>query len=195
MKIQNIRLYTALLVCALIGFLAGSASQSLMVGLATGGGLALIGMHPKEAGALLMATPDTSALAAYAVVYKKELFSTLRARLTILNDFTVIPGIKAAMKLTKLTVKDGVRGYREQFDAADHDLSYSGHDLAVSLLKRDMLINPLKYRPTWMSEVMKPGVNVGDIPFAKFTNEAILKQVASEIQRGSYLAVKGDETL
>lgn len=156
--------------------------------------IVLLGAIPKgeAAGSLLMATPDTSALSAYAGKHEKKLFRTLIAAMTILKDLTVIPGIKNTLKLTKLTVKDGIRGYREDFDSSDDDLSYSGRDLVVELLKRDMKINPLKYRNTWMSEVMKPGVNIDDIPFAAFVNESILKQIASEVNRGAYLAVKGD---
>lgn len=188
------KLLISLLVIAIIGYAVGAYFQSAAIGLSVGLGLTAIGMFAKPEGALLMATPDTSALAAYAGAYEDKLFSTLRARLTILNDLTVLPGIKNILKLTKLTVKDGVRGYREQFDSSDDDLSYSGRDLATTLLKRDITINPLKYRTTWMSAKMKPGVNAGDIPFAPFVNEAIMLQVASEIQRGAYLAVKGDES-
>jgi len=106
----------------------------------------------------------------------------------------VIPGIKNTLKLTKLTVKDGVRGYREQFDAADDDLSYSGRDLAVELLKRDLLINPLRYRSTFMSEVMKPGVNPDDIPFAGFVGDQTMIKIGQEVNDGAYLAVKGAAT-
>lgn len=194
MKNFNVKLMIALMVIALFSIATGKVFSSVPIGLVTAISLTAVGMIPRAKGALFMATPDTSALSAYAGKYEKQLFSTLRARLTILNDLKVIPGIKNILKLTKLTVKDGVRGYREAFDAADDDLSYSGRDLATTLLKRDITINPLKYRSTWMSEAMKPGVNAGDIPFANFVNEAIMLQVASEIQRGAYLAVKGDES-
>jgi hypothetical protein len=191
---KSIRLFTALVFCALFGLIGGSLTGSAAAGMTMFLGLVTVGMVKKEEGALFMATPDTSALAAYAGKYQKELFATLRNTLDIFNDVTVIPGIKNTLKLTKLTVKPGVRGYREQFDAADDDLSYSGRDLSVELLKRDFLINPLKYRSTWMSEVMKPGVNAGDIPFAKFVNETVAATIAAEINDGAYLAVKTDSS-
>ena len=194
MKIQNFRLYTALLICALAGMIVGSLTASPLLGLIAGSVLVLVGMAPKEVGSLFMATPDTSALTAYVGKYQKELFAVLRNSLDIFKDITVIPGIKNTLKLTKLTVKDGVRAYREQFDAADDDLAYSGRDLSVELLKRDLLINPIKYRSTWMSEVMKPGVNPTDIPFAKFVNEQVAIKVAAEVNDGAYLAVKGAGT-
>lgn len=191
---KNLKLKISLLVIALVAYAAGMFFASPAIGLATFTGLTAIGMVPRVAGAAFMATPDTSALSAYAGKFENKLFSTLRARLTILNDVTLIPGIKNILNLTKLTVADGVRGYREDFDSSDSDLKYSGRSLAVTLLKRDMKINPLKYRNTFMSEVMKPGVNPADIPFAQFVNNAIMEQIASEIQRGAYTAVKGDES-
>ncbi|RQO65088.1 hypothetical protein DBR40_24770 [Pedobacter sp. KBW01] len=178
----------------MIGYFTGVLASSFWVGSGIAIGLVLLGSHPKEVGALFMATPDTSALAAYAGKYERALFSAIRAKLTIFNDLKMIPGVTSAIRLTKLTVKDGTRGYREDFDSADDDLSYSGRDLAVSLLKRDFKINPLKYRTTWMSEVMKPGINIDDIPFSKFVNEQMAITIGAEIQKGFYLAVKGDES-
>jgi hypothetical protein len=194
MKSQKIKLGIAIAFCGLGGLAAGSFFQSAFAGAATFGGLVAIGMVKREESALFMATPDTSALGAYAGKYELALFSTLREKLSILTDYTPVFGVKNTIKLTKLTVKDGIRGYREDFDSADDDLSYSGTDLSTTLLKRDLKINPLKYRSTWMSLVMKPGVNVDDLPFAKYTNEAIMAQIAQEVQRGLYYAVKGDES-
>ncbi len=182
----------SLLVITMIAYAAGTFFASPAIGLATGLGLTAIGMVPRVAGAAFMATPDTTALSAYAGKYEKALFATLRNSLDIFNDITVIPGIKNTLKLTKLTVKDGVRGYREQFDAADDDLKYSGRDLSVELLKRDILINPLKYRNTFMSEMMKPGVNPDDIPFAKYVTEQTMIKIAQEVNDSAYLAAKGD---
>lgn len=187
-------LANSLLLCAFIGLLFFAFFQSPLIGLMAFGGLVLFGMPKRESSSLFMATPDTSALAAYAGKYENKLFATLRQKLTILNDLEVLFGIKNTLKLTKLTVLDGVRGYREAFDDNDADLTYSGRDASTVLLKRDMKINPLKYRTTHMSEVMKPGVNPDDIPYAAFVNESIMKQIGSEVQKGSYLAVAGDES-
>jgi len=139
-----------------------------------------------------MTSPDTTALNAYAGRYEKKLFATLRNSADILKDITVIPGLKNTLKLTKLTVSNGVRAYRESFDAAQKDLTYSGRDLSVELLKRDMTINPLTYRNTWMSEVMNPGVNPTDLPFAAYVAELSAKQIAHEVNQGAYLAKKGN---
>jgi hypothetical protein len=194
MKNNPFTLMISLLIIAFIGLAAGTFFASAPIGLAVGLSLTAIGMIPRADNALFMATPDTSALAAYAGKYEQKLFSTLRNSLDILQDITVVPGIKNTLKLTKLTVKDGVRGYREAFDAADDDLKYSGRDLSVELLKRDLLINPLKYRSTFMSEVMKPGVNPADIPFAAFVGDQTMIKIAQEVNDAAYMAVKGAAT-
>jgi hypothetical protein len=191
---QFLSLAVAVMLCFLLGTFAACAVGAPQFSLPASGVLILLGAVNKGdlKGSLLMATPDTTALAAYAGRYERALFATLRQKLSIFNDITVYPGIKSTVRLTKLTVNDGIRGYREEFDSKDDDLSYSGRDISVELLKRDIKINPLKYRTTWMSEAMKPGVNPDDIPFAPFVNEAIMKQIAQEINKGSYLAAKGD---
>lgn len=132
-------------------------------------------------------TPDVSALAAYAGKYEKKLFSTLRNSLDIANDVTVIPGVKNSLLMTKLKVKAGVRPYRETFDAAADDLQYSGRTLVTHLAKRDISINPLKYRDTWMSEVMADGINEKEIPFAAFVWDQVMKDFADEINGAAYL--------
>lgn len=196
---KTIKSFTSLILsitlCFLLGSIVANAAEMPQYALHIGTGLTALGaVIPKMNGVAFMATPDTTALTAYAGKYEKALFGILRNALDIANDITVLPGIKNKMKLTKLTVKDGVRTYRETFDAADDDLAYSGRDIETTLLKRDMLINPLKYRSTWMSEVMKPGVNVDDIPFAAFVNKAIMEKLAQEINDNSYSAVLGAGT-
>lgn len=158
----------------------------------TGVAFTAMAMVPMDLKGTLASTPNVAALAGYAGKYEKKIFSALRNALDILKDTTVIPGIKNKLNLTKLEVAEGVRAYREDFDAGDNDLKYTPRVIETELLKRDLRINPLKYRPTWMSEVMKPGVNPQDLPFAQFVFDSIAKKVASEINDNAYLAVKGD---
>lgn len=154
------------------------------------GGVVAVAMAsvPMGLDGALASTPTLSALAAYGGKYEKKIFSTLRNGLDLLTDTTVIPGIKNKLNLTKLTVGDGVRKYREQFDDADTDLTYSPRVIETELLKRDIKINPLKYRETWMSEVMRQGVNPQDLPFAQYVYDQVVKKLAQEVNDGAYLA-------
>ncbi|MGJ1295542.1 hypothetical protein ACR777_15150 [Sphingobacterium spiritivorum] len=174
-----------------IAFNAIGLSEYSAIG---GGVFAAMSLVPMDLSGTLASTPTLTALAAYGGKYEKKIFSELRNSLDILNDTTVIPGIKNKLNLTKLTVGDGVRAYREAFDDNDGDLNYTPRVIETSLLKRDIKINPLKYRETWMSELMKPGVNPQDLPFAQYVYSEISKKVGQEINDNIYLATKGAGT-
>ena len=135
---------------------------------------------------------DASAVKAYVGTYEKQLFSTLRNSLTILNDIDLRIGVKNQLNLTKLTVKNGIRAYRQAFDASTDDLHFSGQTLSVKLLKRDMFISPLEFRDTHMSEYMKQGVNGDDIPFAEYISTEISKKIGQEVNDNAYFAKEGD---
>jgi len=168
---------------------AGGLGEYAVIGGAVFSAMALV---PMDLQGTFASTPTVSALAAYGGKYEKKIFSSLRNELDLLKDTTVIPGIKNKLNLTKLTVAKGVRAYREDFDAGDGDLTYTARVIETFLLKRDLRINPLKYRETWMSEMMKSGVNPQDLPFASYVYEQIGKQIADEVNEDAYLAVKGD---
>src|SRR5690606_12928719 len=102
------------------------------------GGVVAVAMAsvPMGLDGALASTPTLTALAGYGGKYEKKIFSTLRNSLDLLNDTTVIPGIKNKLNLTKLTVADGVRKYREQFDDADTDLTYRSEEHTSELQSR-----------------------------------------------------------
>lgn len=133
--------------------------------------------------------PNISALAAYPGTFEKKLFSTLYNSLDLVSDCTLITGVKNKLNMTKLTVGAGVKPYSPTFAVADDDLVYTGRALEVNLAKRELLIEPLKYRTTWMSEVMRPGVNPDDIPFAEYVWSEVMKNIAKEVNDGTYLGV------
>lgn len=138
--------------------------------------------------------PDISALTAYAGKFQKKLFGVMRNGLDIAKETFVLPGIKHKENLTKLSIANGIEAYSETFNENQGDVKYSGRAIEVELLKRDLRMNPLKYRTTWMAEAMKPGVNMTDIPYAKFFWEKLLESIASEVNDNAYYAVKTDGT-
>lgn len=126
-------------------------------------------------------SPDLQALEGYAGKYEKQLFSTLVNALDALNDLTVISDVKNTLNLTKLKAGKGARPYNSEFQASGDDLVYTGRKLEVLMGKRDVRIEPYKYRSTWMSEVMKSGVNPTDIPFAAYVWQQVMKELAAEL--------------
>lgn len=137
---------------------------------------------------------DAAAIEAYAGTYDRQIYTSLRDSFSMINDVTPKYGIKDSENLTKIKVKKGVRAFRNQFDASPDDLQFSGRKLSVRLLKRDIMIDSTEFRKTWMGEHMKKGVVLGDIPFAKFIADTIVKNIAAEVNGDSYLAVEGDGT-
>ncbi|WP_353183562.1 hypothetical protein [Parapedobacter lycopersici] len=190
----------SVIVCFVFGvFLAGvfGVSESAMT---FGVGMILLSMIPRLKPGMLaetipsVNTPDISKLVGYLGKFQKKLFSTMRNALDIAKDLYVMPGIKNAENLTKLKVKDGVKGYEETFEPDAGDLEYIPRKITVELLKRDVRVNVLKYRNTWMAEVMRRGVDPKDFPFAQFVLEAIAKSIAAEINDNAYYAVAGART-
>lgn len=134
--------------------------------------------------------PDIAKLAAYAGVYEKQLFSTLFNALDVADDVTVIPDVKHKFQLTKLKVKKGIRPYSSIFEPVD-DQEYTGREADAELFKKDIQVAPLKYKPTWMGEMTKPGTDPQDMPFAKYVWNEEMKSVANEINDDTaYLGVR-----
>ncbi len=126
-------------------------------------------------------SPDITALGAYAGKYEKKLFSKLFNSFDIANDIQVYPNVKGKIKLTKLTAGKGARPYSSIFEGKGTDLQYTNRDAEAIQAKRDLLVEPSKYRQTWMAESMKDGVNVMDIPFAQYVWEQVMIELAAEI--------------
>jgi hypothetical protein len=132
-----------------------------------------------------MSAPNISALSAYAGQYEKQLFSTLVNGMDVANDITVYPGVKNTIKLTKLTAGGGARPYSATHQPNTSALAYTGRDLEVKIGKLDLLVEPLKYNQTWMSEMMRPGTNPDDLPFAQYVWEQVFKELAAEINNST----------
>jgi hypothetical protein len=129
-----------------------------------------------------VAAPLLAALIAYAGKYDKQLYSTLVNGMDAANDVTLLSNIKNKLQLTKLKAGKGARPYSSNFEGGRQgDLDYSGTTLEVEMGKRDLLIEPYKYRDTWMSEVMRPGVNPDDIPFAAYVWDQVIKELQAEL--------------
>jgi len=128
-----------------------------------------------------MASPDISALAAYSGRYEKSLFSTLVNSLDAVSDVTLIQDVKHTLNLTKLRAGDGARPYSATFQGTGTDLQYTNRKLVVELGKRDLEIEPMKYRSSFMAEQLSRGVNALEIPYAAYVWEQIVKELAAEI--------------
>lgn len=162
-----------------------------LVALAVGGALVYFGM--KHEGPLAyVVSPIVSALTAYAGTHEKALFNTMINGLDIANDVTVVPNVKYKQLMTKLTVAAGVRPFSSTFSAPGSELTYTDRTLEVKAAKRELQIDPEKYRTTYLSEQMSPGTNANkaEIPFAQYTWEKVMEGIARDVNdSAAYLGV------
>lgn len=134
---------------------------------------------------LAMATsPIFEGLDAYPEKFKDELFAKLINGMDIANDVMVEEEVKSKLYFTKLKVADGYRPYSETEQIEGDEITYSGTELEVHPGKRELKISIKKYRGYWLNEKINgSGAAKGqnDIPFAQYTWERIVKELAREI--------------
>ena len=136
---------------------------------------------------------DANALEAYVGAYHPQLISTLVNSFSMTNHVTPMYGIKGSLELTKIAIKDGVRGFRNQFDAVSDDLQFSGRRIYTHLYKRDFLLDSTEFRNTWMSQYRKNEA-LGEIPFVEHIAKTLNKRIASEVNNFTYNGVQGDKS-
>src|SRR5690606_979505 len=125
--------------------------------------------------------PDLSAIAAYAGKYSKQLHRRLLTGLDIAKDITPVFNVKHAITMANLVIKNGPKPYTGVFQPEGDDISYNDRTLTVEKFQRDIEVEPSKYRTTYLGESRPAGEGANNmtIPFAQFTNEAIVDENAS----------------
>src|SRR5690606_37675174 len=111
-----------------------------------------------HAGALRAdASPDISALSAYAGKYSKKLYRGFIQSLDVFNDVTAWWGLKFKENLHRLTVNGQPRPYTGVFEANAGDIAFSGQTIEAEKFQRDILIEPSIYRTTYLGEMRGKG--------------------------------------
>lgn len=127
--------------------------------------------------------PDLSLLAAYAGKFENALMHSYYNALSVDHPIVELyPGVKNKVTLTKIVVGKGAKPYTG-VHKAKLDLTYKPRVLEVQDCQRDLSIEPKKYRNSFMAEMRGKGENAANktIPFAQYVNEAILLELAAEI--------------
>lgn len=139
------------------------------------------------AGPALVITASASpliALSAFSGEYKDELFSTLINGMKISEDVTVEYDVKTKITFTKLKVSDGARPFSSTEELEGDELQYTGIELEVLPGKRELSIDVKKYLNSWMQRkknITGAQQSENDIPFAEYTWNEVIKQLATEI--------------
>lgn len=177
-------LITGLLMIVFFASSVGAATGSEALAYGTGI-VSLIGAFiPRAQGVFFdAASPDFTALAAYAGKHSKALYRRLITGLDIAKDITLVPNVKHALNLYKLSINNGPKPYTGDFLSEGNDLAFSGRKLEVEAWQRDVLIDPHKYRTQFLGEDRGAGegANNQKTPFAQFTMEAIADENANAL--------------
>lgn len=125
-------------------------------------------------------SPDVSAIAGYAGDHKGELFRTMLLGMEVANHVTILPNVKDQTPLIQLKVTKGLRPYnsKKQFES---QLKYEKRTLKTGLGKKELTVDVQGYRDTYLSKYLGQSAHDRIIPFAQFTNEAIIEEFGTEI--------------
>jgi len=128
-------------------------------------------------------SPDTTLISSYFGKVKAGLFSKLYNMLDIANDITVVPNVKNRLVLTKLLIRNGFEPYSGIFQPKGDDIGYQPQYLDVDQWQRDLIIDPRKYRLTYLSDFRPSGENTLNnvIPFQQYTYDKVLQALAADV--------------
>lgn len=130
--------------------------------------------------ALFVTNPDVSALAAYAGKYEKQLFRGMVNSMDFLKSVSTILNVKSKLNLTRLNVTANVRPHSDT-EHMQGVLAYVPRVLEIFRGKAEFPLNPIKYRDTWMNEVLMGNIVAKEIPFEQFTFQAIFDEIGKEV--------------
>src|SRR5690606_6024308 len=101
----------------------------------------------------------------------------------IAKDITPVYNVKHAMQMASLIINNTPKPYTGEFKPRNNDLAYTDRTLTVEKYQRDILVEPSKYRTTYLGEFRGPGEGANNmtIPFAQYTMEAIIDENASAL--------------
>lgn len=153
----------------------------LLLAFATFGGSVIPGVHTADIAS------DTSALAAYAGTYSKQLISTMLNSLDIAKDIKVIRNLRSDHKLTKISINAGIRPTNTSVsDPTGYNRVFSERTISMKGGMKIFRMIPEDLRSTFMSDMLDPNANT--IPFAEYVWTAEFEKLGDEVNESVYLA-------
>lgn len=112
-----------------------------------------------------------------------ELLMLAYQSMDVWNDVTVLPGVKNETTLTSLKTNKMVKPYTGVFAATENAIEFVPNTIGVKVSQTDLLVEPEKYRPTYLAQFMGKGVDrtPEDLPFVAYIMEAIFAQLGEEL--------------
>jgi len=187
--LNGIKAVTGLVLITVLSLFIAGAIGKPSVSVALFSFFLIAGLVPRAQAGVLRAdaSPDISALAAYAGKYSNKLYRGFITSLDVFNDITAWWGLKFKENLHRLTVHGQPRPYTGVFEANEGDIAFSGQTIEAEKFQRDLLIEPSKYRTTYLGEMRGKGEGANNmtIPFAQFTLETVAKRVGEDINNNT----------
>lgn len=124
--------------------------------------------------------PDISSITAYTGKIRGTINRRLINSMDAARLLNLMPGLKNKMILPKMAIAKGAKRFTPRFTGGEA-ISFTDRVLAVYEGKREIEIVPSKFRQTYYAESMKPGFNPLDMPFPAFIWNAVIEELAAEL--------------
>lgn len=134
--------------------------------------------------------PILNNLSAYGGKYAPGLIGQVFRNL-LEQGLTILQNVKGPTKYARLKVGRGLKAYTGIFQPSDL-LNYSDRELSPKMAQYDLLIDPRKYRDSYMTEVIDKNSKWYGIPEENYVWAQVLAELADEIVQ--YCIWKGDTT-
>lgn len=126
---------------------------------------------------------DLSQIMKYTTQNVRFLIRRFYNSLAIANDITLVSNVKTSIPLPLLYVEGQARPYDGNFAPGAGDVNYGHRELIVGDFQRDILLDPHQFRLTYLAGFRGAGEGATNqnIPFAQYTNQAVIDQLAAQL--------------
>lgn len=163
---------------------AASAAGASQYAIPLAGVVLALSLIPRERGVAYDAvSTDLSQIMKYATQNVRFLIRRFYNSLAAANDLTLVANVKNTLPLPLLSIEGQARPYDGNFAPGAGDVNYGHRELVVGDFQRDILLDPAQYRLTYLANFRGPGEGADNqnIPFAQVANQAIIDQLAAQI--------------
>lgn len=125
----------------------------------------------------------TSEMLQYAQEVRNDLLMLAYQSMDVMNDVTFYPDVKNTIVLSTLEVDDIVKPFTSTFSPTNDAFRFVPNELTVKVAKADLLLDPEKYRQTYLAQFMGKGVSrtPDDLPFEKYVWESIFAKFGEQL--------------
>ena len=124
---------------------------------------------------------DISKIDQYAKKYQRKLIQLAVGFNELTQNCSVLAGVKDKEVMTELEFKSLIKPYADKWNPDEDKALLIPRTVEVEVGQVELEENPIKYRKTYLGQIMKTGVNPNDHPFEKDFLEGIVKRINNDI--------------